>query len=89
MKDTKKALLALIAVAITIGWLWQTNRVVTSRAATWNDVLTEAKQGDWVLVHAGFALNVLDEDEAAETWKYLEAADLAEMPTELHKPTEE
>ena len=31
----------------------------------------EAKVGDWVLVHAGFALNVLDEQEAAETWKYL------------------
>lgn len=31
----------------------------------------EAKVGDWILVHAGFALNVLDESEAMETWKYL------------------
>lgn len=43
----------------------------------------EARIGDWVLVHAGFALNVLDEQEAAETWKYLEEAELAEMPEEL------
>jgi len=46
----------------------------------------EARPGDWVLVHAGFALNVLDEKEAAETWKYLEEADLAEMPEELRSP---
>jgi hydrogenase expression/formation protein HypC len=43
----------------------------------------EARQGDWVLVHAGFALNVLDEQEAAETWKYLEEAEFAEMPEEM------
>lgn len=43
----------------------------------------EARVGDWVLVHAGFALNVLDEQEAAETWKYLEQAQVGEMPAEL------
>jgi hydrogenase expression/formation protein HypC len=32
----------------------------------------DAQQGDWVLVHAGFALNTLDETEAMETWKYLD-----------------
>lgn len=37
-------------------------------------LVPEAKAGDWVLVHAGFALNVLDEQEAAETWKYLQEA---------------
>lgn len=48
----------------------------------------EAQVGDWVLVHAGFALNVLDEQEAAETWKYLDEADLAEMPGEFdEKPS--
>jgi hydrogenase expression/formation protein HypC len=41
----------------------------------------EAKPGDWLLVHAGFALNVLDEQEAAETWKYLqEIEDGGELP---------
>ncbi len=41
----------------------------------------EAGPGDWVLVHAGFALNTLDEQEAAETWRYLKEAELVdEMP---------
>ena len=31
----------------------------------------EAKVGDWVLVHAGFALNRIDEDEAARTLEEL------------------
>ncbi len=37
-------------------------------------MVPDAKQGDWILVHAGFALNVLDEQEARETWQYLEEA---------------
>lgn len=39
------------------------------------DVLTslvpEAKVGDWVLVHAGFAITVLDEADAKETYDLL------------------
>ena len=31
----------------------------------------ESCVGDWVLVHVGFALNRLDEEEAAETLKLL------------------
>ena len=37
-------------------------------------VLTpEASEGDWVLVHAGFAIQTLDEEEARQTWEYLQA----------------
>lgn len=50
MKDGKKALYVLVAVAITIGYLWQTNRVITPKEATWNDVLTEAKQGSYRII---------------------------------------
>lgn len=32
----------------------------------------EAKVGDYVIVHVGFALSVLDQAEAEETLKYLE-----------------
>jgi hydrogenase expression/formation protein HypC len=32
----------------------------------------EAKVGDYVLVHVGMALSVVDEQEAAETFAYLE-----------------
>ncbi|MGD8453779.1 MAG: HypC/HybG/HupF family hydrogenase formation chaperone [Phycisphaerae bacterium] len=36
-------------------------------------VLTpEAGVGDWVLIHAGFAISQLDEAEARETWDYLQ-----------------
>ena len=50
----------------------------------------EAKVGDWVLVHAGFALNTLDEQEASETWQYLKEADLVdEIPAEMQSPTPE
>lgn len=37
-------------------------------------MVPEAAEGDWVLVHAGFALAVLDEKEARETWEALELA---------------
>jgi len=31
------------------------------------------KQGDWVLVHVGFALSIIDEQEAADTLKFLQS----------------
>jgi len=48
---------------------FQGSRVEASLAMT-----PEAKTGDWVLVHAGFALTIMDEAEAAETWQSLKAA---------------
>jgi hydrogenase expression/formation protein HypC len=51
---------------------FQGSRIDVSLAFT-----PEAREGDWVLVHAGFALQVLDEQAARETWQYLEEADLA------------
>ena len=44
----------------------QGNRLKVSTLLT-PDVST----GDWVLIHAGFAIAQLDEDEARETWDYL------------------
>jgi hydrogenase expression/formation protein HypC len=43
-----------------------------------NTVLTpEVIVGEWVLVHAGFAITTIEESAALETWDYLrEAADL-------------
>ncbi|MFA5263009.1 MAG: HypC/HybG/HupF family hydrogenase formation chaperone [Opitutaceae bacterium] len=44
----------------------------------------EAKAGDYVLVHVGVALSVVDEQEAALTFQYLremgELADLEALP---------
>ncbi len=41
----------------------------------------EARPGDWVLVHAGFAIHVLDEREALETWRYLDLSGEGETET--------
>ena len=48
---------------------FQGNRVEVSRLLT-----PEAGVGDWVLVHAGFAIAQLDEEEARQTWDYLQQA---------------
>lgn len=46
-------------------------------------VLTpEVQLSDWVLVHAGFAISVLDEQAALETWDYLRQA-LGNEPDDL------
>ena len=34
----------------------------------------EAQVGEYVIVHTGFALSVVDEAEAAEVWQYLQEA---------------
>ncbi len=34
-------------------------------------VVPEAKVGDWVLIHAGFAITILDPQEAKETYDLL------------------
>ena len=43
----------------------------------------QAGQGDWVLVHAGFAITVMDEAQARETWESLQQAlgDDVELPS--------
>ncbi|HAM36215.1 MAG TPA: hydrogenase assembly protein HupF [Elusimicrobia bacterium] len=37
----------------------------------------EAKIGDYVIVHAGFAISMVDPEEAAQVFKYLEELDQA------------
>jgi hydrogenase expression/formation protein HypC len=44
----------------------------------------EAKVGDWVLVHVGFALATMDEDQARETLELLEQMGEA-YEQELHE----
>jgi len=40
----------------------------------------DAKVGDFVLVHVGFAISTVDEEEAAKVFSYLKAmGDLAEL----------
>lgn len=41
------------------------------RASVLVSLVPEATVGDWVLVHAGFAITALDESEAMETYDLL------------------
>ena len=56
-----------IAVVDAMGNRW--------RAKT--TLLPEAKLGDLVLIHAGFAISLVDEEEAKQTWQLL--AEIAEF----------
>ncbi len=45
-------------------------------------------EGDWVLIHAGFAIQKLSEADALETWKYLDAGEIKDElpPIERTRP---
>jgi hydrogenase expression/formation protein HypC len=46
----------------------------------------EAKIGDYVLVHVGFAINTIDEEEANQVFEYLrQMGDLAEIESDETK----
>ena len=47
-------------------------------------MVPEAKIGDYVLVHVGTAISVVDEEEALKTFQYIkEAGDLADLDSDL------
>jgi 3-mercaptopyruvate sulfurtransferase SseA len=46
----KTIYLAVLAVGVVIGLLWFTNRAVTPKQATWEDVLQEAKAGGYRII---------------------------------------
>jgi hypothetical protein len=50
MKGTRKALLALVIIAITMGAIWHTNRVVPPKQVSWDYVRAEAKHGGYKLI---------------------------------------
>ncbi|HBG17837.1 MAG TPA: rhodanese-like domain-containing protein [Desulfobulbaceae bacterium] len=50
MQNNKTTLAAIVAVLITIGSLWLTNRAVTPKQATWDDVLVEGKNGGYQII---------------------------------------
>ena len=50
---------------------------ITRRISLW--LTPEAKVGDYVLVHTGYAINIVDQEQAGETLRLLrEIAELAE-----------
>jgi len=49
------------------------------------EVIPDAKPGDWTIIHAGFALNLLSEEEAQETLDILQQmAELADGEDRYH-----
>ena len=47
-------------------------------------LLPEAKLGDLVLVHAGFAISLIDEEEAKKTWQLIaEIDEFNETPNKI------
>ncbi|UCD81063.1 MAG: rhodanese-like domain-containing protein [Desulfobacterales bacterium] len=50
MRNGKRTLLALAAIAVTVGVLWLTNRAVFPKEATWPDVVIEAEKGGYQLI---------------------------------------
>ncbi|MFH0785948.1 MAG: rhodanese-like domain-containing protein [Pseudomonadota bacterium] len=50
MQNKKTTFIALVAVLLMVGTLWSTNRAVTPRQATWDDVLAEAKSGGYKII---------------------------------------
>ena len=50
MNNSIKTLLAAIAVALTVGYLWQPNRAASPRQATWEDVQAEAVAGGYRII---------------------------------------
>lgn len=50
MQSKKTAIIALVAVLLTLGALWFTNHAVTPKQATWDDVLAEAKASGYKII---------------------------------------
>jgi hypothetical protein len=50
MKNSKSILLAITAMAIVIAALWFTNRAVTPKEATWENVLAEGKHSGYQII---------------------------------------
>jgi len=76
-----------LAIPARIIELEKDNAVVDAMGNRWKaktTLLPEAKLGDLVLMHAGFAISLVDEEEAKETWQLLaEIADFNETQDKL------
>lgn len=76
-----------LAIPARIVELDKDNAVVDAMGNRWKaktTLLPEAKLGDLVLIHAGFAISLVDEEEAKETWQLLaEIADFDETSNKI------
>jgi len=61
MNAVSKTLLVFLVIAMTAGALWLTNRSVTHKEATREDIQAEAKRGGYHIIHT----------EELRTWRDL------------------
>jgi len=67
-----------LAIPARIVELKGDNAVVDAMGNRWKaktTLLPEAKLGDLVLMHAGFAISLIDEEEAQKTWELIAQID--------------
>ena len=67
-----------LAIPARIVELIEDNAVVDAMGNRWKaktTLLPDAKLGSLVLVHAGFAISLVDEEEAKKTWQLIEEID--------------
>ena len=77
MKNTKTTIIAIVAVALTIGALCLTNRAVTPKQATWDDVLVEGKNGNYQIIKTQDLADLYQKDagslllvDTRQEWEY-------------------
>ncbi len=73
---------------VTVEYLWGEVEIGESRMKVRLDLLEEPVLGEWVLVHAGFAIERLDEDEAQATLAFVREAARAASAAEGTGETE-
>jgi hydrogenase expression/formation protein HypC len=76
-----------LAVPARIVELEEDRAVVNALGNRWKaktTLLPEAKVGDLVLIHAGFAISLVDEEEAKKTWQLIaEISEFDDTPNKL------
>jgi hypothetical protein len=89
MTIRRSVFLALTAVLLTLMGLWFTNRAVTPKTASWEDVLTEADKGGYRLITTtDLAKKYLQDDsnlllvDTRQEWEFFDGTDLVGAPTE-------
>jgi len=76
-----------LAIPARIVELEGNNAVVDAMGNRWRaktTLLAEAKLGDLVLIHAGFAISLVDEEEAKKTWQLIaEISNFEDTPNKV------
>ena len=76
-----------LAIPARIVELDEDKAVVDAMGNRWKaktTLLPEAKLGDLVLIHAGFAISLVDEEEAKRTWQLIaEISEFDDTPNKI------